>query len=86
MKKILLAAIFCGVIASSCKKEDETYCYECETTAVTTDGTNEIPMPDMSMTIEECGWTEAQAKAASATVTSSAGGVTMKATTVCNKK
>ena len=86
MKRIFLAAIFCGVLASSCKEEDKTFCYECATTATMNDGTGEVPMPDMSVTIEQCGWTEEQAKTASATVTSTVGGSTMKATTVCNKK
>lgn len=85
MKKILFAAIFCGLLASSCKKEDKTFCYECATTITTTGEGSDMGM-DGSVEMEQCGWTEEEGKAANSSVTTSVEGMKMTTTTVCNKK
>lgn len=86
MKKLFLAAILCSWILSSCKEEEETYCYECSTTVTLNNGTGEIEMPDMSVTTDQCGLTEQEALAASTTVTTTTGNSTMKTNTVCSRK
>lgn len=86
MKNFFLAAILCGLIVSSCKEDEKTYCYECASIVTMDDGTGEVGMPDMSVTVEQCGLTEEQAKAASSTVTTTAGSAIMKTATVCTKK
>lgn len=86
MKKIFLTAIVCGVLATSCKEDEKTFCYECVTSMTSNDGTGEESMPDMTATQEQCGITEDQAKSASTTVTTTSGNLTMKTTTACTKK
>jgi hypothetical protein len=86
MKKIFLAALLCGVLATSCKEDEKTFCYECVTSMTSNDGTGEEAMPDMTATQEHCGITEDQAKAASTTVTTTSGNLIMKTTTACTKK
>jgi hypothetical protein len=59
MKKLLIIAVLAIVTFSSCKKEEETFCYECTTSAVYLfyNGMTDV---DYVSTHTECGVKESE--------------------------
>ena len=77
MKKILLAAALCGFLASSCKKEDKKFCFECVSKST-------MGSVSSDMEFEHCDLTEDEAKQIEKEGTTNEGDAST--TTTCKKK